>query len=143
MRFFLLFTGLLVITGLFGQTIKVIDNSNLKPIENVAIFNLDHSKTALTNDQGTTGIPKFNEKDTLYFQHPSYQDFILPYKDAQKMGFEINLTKSTVNLSEYVVSASKWEQKREEVPNKITSIKVKEVEFLNPQTTADLLGSIQ
>jgi len=141
MRLFLLFTGLLMITGLFGQTIKVIDNSSLKPIENVAIFNLDHSKTALTNDKGNTGVPTFDDKDTLYFQHPSYQDFILPYSAVKKMGYKINLTKSTVNLSEFVVSASKWEQKREEVPNKITSIKVKEVEFLNPQTTADLLGT--
>jgi len=140
MRLIFILTGYFLFTGLSGQTIKVTDNSSMQPIENVAIFNLDHSKTALTNEKGKAGIPTFNENDTLFFQHASYQDFILPYSEVQKMGFEINLTKSTVNLSEFVVSASKWEQKREEVPNKISSIKVKEIEFLNPQTSADLLG---
>ncbi len=141
MRLILILAVFFLFTGLSGQTIKVVDNSNLQPIENVAIFNLEHTKTALTNEKGKAGLPSFNENDTLFFQHASYQDFILPFSAVKKMGFEINLTKSTVNLSEFVVSASKWEQKREEVPNKITSIKVKEVEFLNPQTTADLLGT--
>ena len=123
-----------------GQSLKVVDRANLQPIEHVAIFNLDHSKTSLSNSNGEADISDFNINDILYFQHPSYQDYILPYESIKELRFLISLNKSTVNLSEYVVSASKWEQKREEVPNKISTIKVKEVEFLNPQTTADLLG---
>ncbi|MCD4732471.1 MAG: TonB-dependent receptor plug domain-containing protein, partial [Bacteroidales bacterium] len=132
---------LLLTTDVAGQSLKIVDKANLQPIEHVAVFNLDHSKTALTNSIGEADISSFNNNDTLYFQHPSYQDFILTYADVKAMGFSVGLNKSTVNLSEFVVSASKWEQKREEVPNKITTIKVKEVEFLNPQTTADLLGN--
>lgn len=123
-----------------GQTLKVVDKANLQPIEHVAIFNLDHSNTALSNTKGEADISGFNPNDMLYFQHPSYQDLILAYQTIKDLGFLVSLNKSTVNLSEYVVSASKWEQKQEEVPNKISTIKVKEVEFLNPQTTADLLG---
>ena len=132
---------LLNVVVVSAQSIKVFDNANLQPIENVAIFNLDHSKTALSNPKGEANISSFNTNDTLFFQHPSYQDFILPYKNAEELNFLIGLTKSTVNLSEFVVSASKWEQKREEVPNKISIITAEEVEFQNPQTTADLLGT--
>lgn len=129
-----------VLADATGQSLKIVDKANLQPIENVAIFNLDHSKTALSDFKGEADISAFNINDTLYFQHPSYQDFILSYQDVKEMGYSVGLNKSTVNLSEFVVSASKWEQKREEVPNKISTIKVKEVEFLNPQTTADLLS---
>ncbi len=124
-----------------AQTIKVIDISNLQSIENVAIFNLEHTKTALTNTIGQADISDFDQNDTLFFQHPSYQDMIMPFSEVARMDFLIGLAKSTVNLSEVVVSASKWEQKREEVPNKISIIKVKEIEYQNPQTTADLLSA--
>ena len=124
-----------------SQTITVLDKSNLQAIENVAIVNLQHTRTALTNSQGKAELIQFSEKDTLYFQHPSYQDYILPYSLLSSGNYVVTLSQSTVNLSEYVVSASKWEQKREEVPNQITRIKAKDVSFLNPQTTADLLGS--
>ncbi len=39
-----------------------------------------------------------------------------------------------------VVSASKWEQNLNEVPNKITKITQRDIAFNNPQTTADLLA---
>lgn len=45
------------------------------------------------------------------------------------------------HLHEVVISASKWEQKRSEVPNKISSLSDREIAFINPQTTADLLGA--
>jgi len=124
-----------------AQTIKVVDISNLQSVENVAIFNLEHTKTALTNTIGQADISDFDQNDTLFFQHTSYQDLIMPFNEVARMDFLIGLAKSTVNLSELVVSASKWEQKREEVPNKISIIKVKEIEYQNPQTTADLLSA--
>ncbi len=138
----LLFIFIILISSItFSQSIKILDITNLQPIYNVAIFNLQQSKTALTNNSGVADISIFNSSDTLFFQHPSYQEVILPYQSVVEMNYIVNLTRSTVNLSEVVVSANKWEQKREEVPNKITSIEVKEITYLNSQTTADLLGS--
>lgn len=131
----------LLLKSLQAQTIKVVDISNLQSIENVAIFNLDHTKTALTNTIGQADISVFDQNDTLFFQHPSYQNMILPFNEVVKLKFIVRLTESTVNLSEVVVSVSKWEQKREEVPKKISIIKVKEIEYYNPQTTADLLNT--
>ncbi len=40
-----------------------------------------------------------------------------------------------------MVSATRWEQNKREVPNKITSINVKQIELQNPQTAADMLGN--
>ncbi|MCD4744999.1 MAG: TonB-dependent receptor plug domain-containing protein, partial [Bacteroidales bacterium] len=125
---------------LISQTITVIDKTNLKPIENVAIFNLEHTKTALTDKNGKANIDNFLKDDKLFFQHPSYQNITISYNDIKTLNFTVKLTESSINLSEIVISASKWEQNREEIPNKIITISAKEIEFDNPQTTADLLG---
>lgn len=44
-------------------------------------------------------------------------------------------------LDEVVVSYNKWEQKLNEIPNRITKINLKETKLRNPQTMADLLGT--
>lgn len=137
----LLFLFISISAMLHAQPLTVLNKSNLQPIENVAIFNLDHTKTALTNNAGIAELTNFTQEDTLFFQHPSYQEFIIPFSVIAELNYQVTLTQSTVNLSEYVVSASKWEQKKDEVPNKITRIKSKDVAYLNPQTSADLLGS--
>ncbi len=43
-------------------------------------------------------------------------------------------------LNEVFVSASKWEQHKDEIPHKIVKISKEKIAFENPQTTADLLG---
>ncbi len=44
-------------------------------------------------------------------------------------------------LDEVVVSYNKWEQKINEIPNRITKINLKQTRLKNPQTMADLLGT--
>ena len=43
-------------------------------------------------------------------------------------------------MDEVLVVFNKWEQKRNEVPNKIAKVDIRESRLRNPQTTADLLG---
>lgn len=43
-------------------------------------------------------------------------------------------------LNEVVISVNKWEQKMNEVPNKIVKINFRDARLQNPQTSADLLG---
>ncbi len=126
---------------LSSQTIKVVNKKNFQPIENVAVFNLDHTKTILSNTNGEANLENFNKNDTLIFQHTSYIELIIPFESIYKYNYLIKLTEKSVNLSEIVVSASKWEQNKNEVPNKIITISAKEIAFNNPQTSADLLGN--
>lgn len=44
-------------------------------------------------------------------------------------------------LDEVTVSVNKWEQKQNEVPNKIVKVNMRDARLQNPQTAADLLGS--
>ncbi len=47
-----------------------------------------------------------------------------------------------VELDEVVVSFNKWEQSRNEIPNRIEKVNRQDVRLRNPQTTADLLGQM-
>ncbi len=140
-RFFTLVVFLFISTFSWSQTLTVLDISTQKPIEHVVIYNLDQTKTTLTSPDGIADISDFNSTDQLYFQHTSYQDFIIPFSALTEINFVVKLTQSSVDLTEVVIAVNKWEQKREEIPNKIVSISAKEIEFYNPQTAADMLGS--
>lgn len=65
----------------------------------------------------------------LLFNHSVYAQQV---KDSIVSGKE---------LDEVVVSYNKWEQKLNEIPNRITKINLKETKLRNPQTMADLLGT--
>jgi hemoglobin/transferrin/lactoferrin receptor protein len=49
---------------------------------------------------------------------------------------------AVVDLDEVVVSFNKWEQSRNEIPNRIEKINRQDVRLRNPQTTADLLSQM-
>ncbi len=124
----------------FSQTVKVVNNIDLKPIKSVAIFNSDHSITTLTDSFSEADLSEFNPLDTLTFQHSAYNQLVLSFSIIEKLGFNIQLIEKLVSLDEFVVSASKWEQNKNEVPNKITTISPRQVAFDNPQTAADMLS---
>lgn len=123
-----------------GQTIIVKDKDDNSPINNVAIFNLDGTKSVLTNKAGMANAILFDESDTLIFQHTSFYEVILPYAIVKQLANSVKLSKKSVRLAEIVVSANKWEQNKSEIPNKIESILAKDIELSNPQTAADLIG---
>ena len=123
-----------------AQQIFVLDLADSKPIKNVAVFNLDGSKSVITDGNGLANASSFTESDTLIFQHPAYLDVILPFTIIKKLDFQVKLSKQSVSLDEIVVSANKWEQNKSEIPNKIETLDVAEISFNNPQTSADLIG---
>ena len=135
--------SLLFVLGSFSialpQTIKVIDETTLQPVENVYIYNKEENKTAVTNNRGEADISKFNPADYLIFQHPSFKRLVLSYSEVKQAGFQVKLSERSVIMDELYVSASKREQDQTEITQKITQINEEQIRFSNPQTSADLL----
>ncbi len=124
-----------------GQVLEVVDRESREPIENVYIYNVHQNKTGMTNVEGKIDISRFSERDTLIFQHPSYERYISGYREIREDGFEVRLVERERQLSEIFVSASKRKQDRSEIPRRIESIDKEEIDFYSPQTSADLLES--
>jgi len=122
----------------YAQEIKLISGKYKTPLEQVLATNQEQSTTAVSNENGIMDISAFNISDTLYFHHTAYLDFSIPYNKALKQKTIILISKE-IKLNEIVISATKWEENIEEIPNKIEKIDSKTIAFTNPQTSADLL----
>ncbi len=134
-----LFFFFLFATGVLAQEISVLDFDTKEPIPNVAIFNADKSKTVLTDFDGNCDLSIFDKNERLSFKHISYEVRKSTKNQIAKQKQRIYLILKAEQLDEVVMSVSKWEQQKKDIPNKITSIDARQIAFTNPQTSADLL----
>ncbi len=142
-RKFVLLTFFVLVIALnaISQNIFIYNQQTGNPISNVAIFNKDHTITGLTNKVGIVNIDAFSDNDELFFQHQSYVTFSLIKTSIIDLNYKVPLSEKLINLDEVIVSASRWETKANEIPNKIEQIKRKDIVFNNPATTADMIAS--
>ncbi|MGC9470997.1 MAG: TonB-dependent receptor plug domain-containing protein [Bacteroidales bacterium] len=125
----------------YSQTLQVFSKVTGKPVENVYLYTHHFSTSALTDAEGKASLEAFHETDTIYFQHTSFSPVACTKNELAAVGYRIYLDRRVRTLDEFVISVYRWQQDRREVPRKITSVKEAEVKLMNPQTTADLLGT--
>ena len=123
----------------FAQQITVLDVDTREPVGNVAIYNSDHTKTALTDFDGKVDLKIFGKEERITFRHLSYQSRKSTKGSILRHDSRFYLVMKAEELDEVVMSVSKWEQQKKDIPNKITVIGAKDIEFSSPQTSADLL----
>ena len=126
-------------TALLGQEIQVKDIINNRNISNVSVYNSDQSKGGITNAKGKIDISMFSEDEKITFQHISYSPITFTKTEILRDKNKVYLIRSSAELSQIVISASKWQQSKKEVPQKIISISNKDIAYASPQTAADLL----
>ncbi|WP_027138228.1 TonB-dependent receptor [Gaetbulibacter saemankumensis] len=123
-----------------AQNIKVLNKLTNEPISGVAIYNIDKSVSTITNFLGEANLEEFSTNEIIIFKHLSYTIKSIQKVDLQGLN-RVYLESNTEDLSEIVISASKFKQHKDEVPQKILSLNKSNIEFSNPQTSADLLES--
>jgi hemoglobin/transferrin/lactoferrin receptor protein len=132
---------ILIASPLYSQVITVTDEEENKPVPDVAIHNQARSILIYSNRSGKALISSFASGEQICFQHFAYESLCLFPDEIKKLGYKITLRKKVFQLEEYVVSANRWEQSRNEVPNKISVLPVPVIHFRDPQTTADLISA--
>ncbi|HUX97543.1 MAG TPA: TonB-dependent receptor [Bacteroidales bacterium] len=124
----------------YSQIIKVIDKEDQNPVADVAIINISNTKFVYTNRSGEADISSFSNTEDICFQHFTYERICLTRVQISENNYSVSLTKKLFAFEDFVISANRWEQKRNEVPNRITMVLKPEVQLQNPQTAADLIG---
>jgi len=132
---------LLAAVPVYSQTITITDEEENKPVPDVAIHNLTTSILVYSNRSGKAEISSFASGEQICFQHFAYESLCLYPDEIKKLGYKISLKKKIFQLEEYVVSANRWEQSKNEVPNKISVLPVPVIHFRDPQTAADLISA--
>lgn len=125
----------------WSQQVTVLDGDTREPIPNVAVFNPDKTIISVTDFDGNFDFATFLKVDRLTLRHLSYETKKVTRLQIVKNGYKIYLQMRPERLDEVVMSVSKWEQQKKEVPNKIVSIDAQTIALNTPQTSADLLQS--
>jgi hemoglobin/transferrin/lactoferrin receptor protein len=123
----------------FAQTVTVLEEGSNKPIIDIAIYNLKKSKSVVTDIKGQAFLSNFNANEMLYFQNFLFEKRQLRKSEISKSNFIVYLKVKVEGLKQIVISASKFEQSKRDIPQTIVSINAKEIALANPQTSADLL----
>ncbi len=126
----------LILFATQAQEVTILDESSLEPIAGVVVYNNSKTKSLTSDLDGKVSLIIFNENERITFQHITH--IRLTFVKSKVPGTVYLIMKSQ-GLDEIVISASKFEQSRREVPQKISSVKAKDILFNNPQTSADLL----
>ena len=137
----LLSLGLCLSTMLLAQKASVLDESSLQAIENVLVYSKDSSIVQSTDVKGHYDISKFVNVDSVYFEKEGYEKSKASVRDLYDQKLKYYISEQVHALEEVVFSASKFEEKRKDVPQQIQVIKARDIEFMNQQTTADVLQS--
>jgi hemoglobin/transferrin/lactoferrin receptor protein len=135
--FFTLLLSFIICNGA-AQQVLVIDQLTNEPISGVVAYNKSKSKSVISDFDGKINLDWFNSNESITFQHLSYFNFKI---EKNKIGNTVYLQPKTQDLNEIIVSASKFEQSKRDIPQKIISIDAEKIQFSNPQTSADLLES--
>lgn len=139
MRIVLSVVFFLSVTITNAQIITVVDVSNKNPISNVLIYLQDGGWSVSTNERGNADISAIGDEELLFFQHPSYREFVTSKNKI--LNTTVALSEKIIHIEEIVVSANRWEQDIDKVPQEIMSINRNLIEQRQPQTSADMLAA--
>ena len=122
-----------------AQTITVLEADSHMPIPGVALVNQKKNKTIITDLKGQVSISIFNDYEVIFFKDFLYEERRLTKAQIAKNKGIVYLTPKVEGLDQILISASKFEQHKRDIPQTIVNISAKDIALSNPQTSADLL----
>lgn len=124
--------------GLQAQTIILRDQATNEMVQG-AVLTCTASKATVTTDAtGSADITALKDCGEIVVDHISFKPRTLTWAELSTGG-DVYLTYRVDMLREVVTSASRFEEKKRDVPEKIDVIKAREIRFMDQPTMAELL----
>lgn len=143
-RFILLFllntTFFCLTFSSFSQGVAVRDKITQQFIFDARIESFNPEVQDRLDASGTFDLGLFKGCDSIYITSPEYQTIIMSYDEIKEARI-IEMVDEPLSFGDIVISVNRWDEEKLKVPNRITTIDLKEAELLAPQTSADLLES--
>tara|TARA_R110001599_G_scaffold114638_1_gene280666 strand:- start:23701 stop:26157 length:2457 start_codon:yes stop_codon:yes gene_type:complete len=124
-----------------AQTVTIIDKNTGEPLELATLASNSPRAFAVTNIKGQADITAFEGAEIIEVRMLGYEKAMVSYAILSQTNYTVELIVSKLSMDDVVVSANRWHQDRQDVPNKITTITPSDIQLQNSQTAADLLGS--
>jgi len=128
------------INSIFAQNISFFDSRTMETIPGVIVSDTSKKNFVISNNQGKVNLKDLTPHSLLIVQHNYYKTLQLSLDSIDENNNTILLEEITFQLDQLIITANKWEQRKDEIPFSINEIQSKKVSFDNPRTTADLLG---
>ena len=122
------------------KTIQVIDMATYQAVANVIVSKSD--KSAVFGKTNENGEIQLNLKELNYlFMHPDYLSIVYSKEEIESSNYKVFVNQNINSFEEIVVSASKFEEKKKDVAQKIQVLRAAEIAFQNQSSTADVLAN--
>ena len=138
---FILVLILLSENVLIGQSLTILDAINKEPLIGATVYipTLKYGSTSDLDGKVILNNEKITPSDTFVFQYIGYEKQNLTLEQLAKVGYQALLKRSAKALDEVIISASRSAERIDEVTNKVSVLKPREIALSNSQTSADLL----
>ena len=123
-----------------GQTATILSKEGKIPLESVLLYSENPNIQGITNKNGQVDLSPFMSVEKIDIRYLGYKPVIVSYSSIKEKKFIIYLEEAGITLDEMVISASRWQESSKGIPSKIRTISTSDVQLLQPQTAADLLG---
>ena len=127
-----------IVLGLRAQTITVRDQVTNEPVAEAVLTCTTGNASVRSDAQGHADISSLKACGSVRIQHVSFQERTLTGAELAS-GADVLLTYHSDALREVVVSASRFEEMRRDVPERIDVIKARDIRLMDQPTTAELL----
>ena len=127
-----------VTSGLHAQTITLRDQVTNEPVVGAVITCSTTNTAVSTGASGSVDVTALKDCGSIIIDHISFQPRTLSWAGLIA-GPDVLLNYRVDMLREVVTSASRFEEKRRDVPERIDVIKARDIRFMDQPTTAELL----
>lgn len=135
----LAFLVLLISFCINAQIVTVKDSKSNKSLELVSVYSTDLNRALITDAKGRVDISSFKGSKELIFRLVGYEKLIIKYDELSLNKFIISMSEKPISIENVIVTANRWAEDKTEIAHTIEVISPKDVEIMNPQTTADML----
>lgn len=123
--------------ALYDYTLTIV-NENKEPLTGVNVYTDDYSFSAVTDIDGKVILTDLGTTTEVNFTYIGYESLKLPFYKIRQQNGQIQMIPVSKELATVVV-VGRTDEVPEDIPFVVNSISQKDLEFTNPQTTADAL----
>jgi len=121
------------------QIIHFYDESTWQPIAGVQVSL--NNQNLVSDQKGNISVSDLFSSTIVSIYHPDFESIIFSYSLIMEKKYKIGLKSNANTFDETVISASKVEEKKKDVAQKIQVLKSSELQFQNQSSMADVMSN--